>query len=366
MPRAWVWLQVRLLLGLVLVAGVAAASPSTGVGADLCNSPVVYPGDDASREAIAQWMAHGARSRGIPGELPVMAALVESGMKNVHPGDSDSVGYFAMRVSIWDRGAYAGFPDDPELQLTWFVDQAIAVREIRIAEGDIAFGTDPNTWGNWIADVEQAAEQYRGRYQLKLAEASQLVGASCSDLAVPTAVDDSYSALQEWPLSVAAPGVLANDSSSAAGTTAQLVAGPTHGSLQLAADGSFVYQGAEDFTGTDSFTYRALAGAQQSASATVTLSVTAACDGQRATIVGTAEADQLTGTPGPDVIVGLAGNDVLVGGGGNDRLCGGSGDDRLSGGTGNDTLRGGSGFDRCIGRPGTDDATNCELAPALP
>jgi len=327
---------------------------------------VVYPGDDASQEAIAQWMAHGARSRGIPGELPVMAALVESGLKNLHYGDADSVGYFAMRVSIWDRGAYAGFPDDPELQLTWFVDQAIAARDRRIAAGDLAFGTDPNTWGEWVADVEEPAEQYRGRYQLKLAEASQLVGASCSDLPAPIAVDDSYSALQEWPLSVIAPGVLANDSSSAAGTTAQLVAGPTHGSLQLAADGSFVYRGAEDFTGRDSFTYRALAGSQQSASATVTLSVTAACDGQRATIVGTAGADKLTGTPSADVIVGFAGNDVLVGGGGNDRLCGGSGEDTLSGGTGNDTLRGGSGFDRCIAIPGTDDATACELALVLP
>jgi hypothetical protein len=359
MARPWV---VRPLLALVLVAGVLAASPSTGVGADLCNSPVVYPGDDASPEAIAQWMAHGARSRGIPGELPVMAALVESGMRNVHGGDTDAVGYFGMRVSIWDAGAYAGFPDDPGLQLTWFIDQAIAVRDRHIAAGDVGFGTDPSTWGDWIADVEQPAEEFRGRYQLELGEASQLVGASCSDLAAPVAIDDSYSALQNWPLSVIAPGVLANDSSSAAGTTAQLVAGPTHGSLLLAADGSFVYQGAEDFVGTDSFTYRALAGAQQSASATVTLSVTAACDGQRATIVGTPGSNHLNGTPGADVIVGLAGDDVLVGGGGNDRLCGGSGQDTLSGGSGDDTLRGGSGFDRCIGVPGTDDAAGCELS----
>ena len=37
-----------------------------------------------------------------------MASLVESGMKNLNFGDADSVGFFQMRVSIWDSGAVQG------------------------------------------------------------------------------------------------------------------------------------------------------------------------------------------------------------------------------------------------------------------
>ena len=39
-----------------------------------------------------------------------MAALVESGMRNLDHGDADSVGFFQMRVGIWNQGDYAGYP----------------------------------------------------------------------------------------------------------------------------------------------------------------------------------------------------------------------------------------------------------------
>jgi hypothetical protein len=145
--------------------------------ADLATGPNPYPGDDAPKEAIAGWMAREAQKRGLPGELPVMAALVESNLTNVNYGDADSLGYFQMRTSIWDSGEYAGFSQNPELQLKWFLDHAVAVKEKRIAQGYTAFVDDPNKWGEWIADVERPAEQYRGRYQLKLADAQALLGA---------------------------------------------------------------------------------------------------------------------------------------------------------------------------------------------
>ena len=139
-----------------------------------------YPGDDASRVDIASWMANRAREAGLPLELPIMAALVASGLRNLNYGDADAVGYFEMRESIWNRGPYAGFPENPELQIKWFIDQASAVRAARIAAGDADFGKDPAHWGEWIADVERPAEQYRGRYQLRLAEARQLVELACA------------------------------------------------------------------------------------------------------------------------------------------------------------------------------------------
>ena len=37
-----------------------------------------------------------------------MAGLVESGLQNLDGGDADSVGFFQMRVGIWNKGDYAG------------------------------------------------------------------------------------------------------------------------------------------------------------------------------------------------------------------------------------------------------------------
>ncbi len=102
-----------------------------------------------------------------------MASLVESGMKNLNFGDADSVGFFQMRVGIWNKGEYAGYPEDPKLQVKWFLDTAEQVKKQRIAAGKSI--DDPSQFGEWIADVERPAEQYRYRYQEKLSEAQGLL-----------------------------------------------------------------------------------------------------------------------------------------------------------------------------------------------
>jgi cell wall-associated NlpC family hydrolase len=161
----------------------AAAAQPPELAADAPPAPPVdlagvgggYPGDDASQAALAKWLAKQAEKAGLPPELPVMASLVESGVKNLNFGDADSVGFFQMRTSIWNSGPYAGYPERPELQAKWFIDNALAVKRRRIAAGDVNFGKDPAKWGDWIADVERPAEQYRGRYQLRLSEARELL-----------------------------------------------------------------------------------------------------------------------------------------------------------------------------------------------
>jgi hypothetical protein len=145
-----------------------------------CDEVAGYPGDAAPQTAIAQWMAYGAALASLPRELPVMGALVESGLRNVQGGDADSFGYFQMRTSIWDKGEYAGFPTNPSLQLKWFVDRATQVRATRIAGGLPDPAADENAWGPWIADVLLAPENERGLYQQRLAEARLLVGAACT------------------------------------------------------------------------------------------------------------------------------------------------------------------------------------------
>jgi cell wall-associated NlpC family hydrolase len=157
----------------------AAAPPAELAGGqpalDLGGVSGDYPGDRASQAELARWLGKQAEKAGLPPELPVMAALVESDVKNLNYGDRDSVGFFQMRTEIWDKGPYAGYPQRPDLQAKWFIDQALAVKRQRIADGNVGFGKDPSKWGDWIADVERPAEQYRGRYQLRLEQARKLL-----------------------------------------------------------------------------------------------------------------------------------------------------------------------------------------------
>src|SRR5207249_2728650 len=58
----------------------------------------------------------------------------------------------------------------------------------------------------------------------------------------PLAANDSYAATEDTVLTIAAPGVLANDSDvDGDPLTAVIVAGPAHGSVTLTASGSFTY-----------------------------------------------------------------------------------------------------------------------------
>jgi hypothetical protein len=162
------------------IGSIAAVPPAIdaahGAGAGALDAIIgAYPGDHAPRSAIAAWMGDAAQRAGLPRELPVMAALVESGLKNDNYGDRDSLGFFQMRTSIWDHGKYAGFPKDPRLQLRWFIDEAQTLKATRLREGVAGFGHDPNHYGDWIADIERPAAQYRGRYQLQLDAARQLL-----------------------------------------------------------------------------------------------------------------------------------------------------------------------------------------------
>lgn len=170
----------RVLCALGLAAAIAAAAAGSPASSATCVYPAAYPGDDGAKDKIAAWMAGGAKQAGLPGELPVMGAIVSSDVRNLKYGDSDSVGYFQMRTAIWNQGDYAGFPDHPELQLGWFIDQAQAVRQRAIAGGDSQYGQDPAKWGIWVADVERPAEQYRGAFQPKLGQARDLIAAGCA------------------------------------------------------------------------------------------------------------------------------------------------------------------------------------------
>jgi Ca2+-binding RTX toxin-like protein len=96
------------------------------------------------------------------------------------------------------------------------------------------------------------------------------------------------------------------------------------------------------------------------------------CQGERATIIGTARHDRLVGTKGNDVIVGFDGDDTIISKEGADIICAdgeqrndnsddfndyvvaGSGHDKVDAGIGDDIVRGGDGRDEIIGGEGDD------------
>ena len=91
----------------------------------------------------------------------------------------------------------------------------------------------------------------------------------------PSATDDAASVRHDQTKTVAAPGVLGNDTDpNADPLTAAVSSGPAHGSLTLAPDGGWSYTPDAAYVGPDSFTYRASDGSLTSNIATVTISVT--------------------------------------------------------------------------------------------
>jgi hypothetical protein len=116
----------------------------------------------------------------------------------------------------------------------------------------------------------------------------------------PVAVADSYPVTGGTPLTVAAPGILANDLGT--GLTVSSHTNPAHGLLVDNPDGSFTYTPRTGYTGPDSFTYTVTdASGGVSGSATVSLTVGAPTP-------PTANDDSATGTAG----LPLSGSSVLA------------------------------------------------------
>ncbi len=108
----------------------------------------------------------------------------------------------------------------------------------------------------------------------------------------PLAVDDGpYDAVENTLLTVPADGVLSNDSDdqSQANLTAELVSGPSnHDTFNLNADGSFTYKGGLNYSGPDSFTYKAKTpGLAESNTVTVTINVQGLPEASTSTLAAT-------------------------------------------------------------------------------
>jgi hypothetical protein len=88
---------------------------------------------------------------------------------------------------------------------------------------------------------------------------------------IATGVPDSATTKHDRTLVVAAPGVLANDLNLLGSTTAILVSGVSHGTLNLRSDGGFTYTPSAGFVATDSFRYRPSGLLSTAANVTITV-----------------------------------------------------------------------------------------------
>ncbi|WP_353816300.1 cadherin-like domain-containing protein [Agromyces sp. SYSU T00266] len=128
----------------------------------------------------------------------------------------------------------------------------------------------------------------------------------------PVAIGEEYATDEDAALTVAPPGVLANDADADGDVlTAALVVAPTHGTLALNADGSFQYLPDENFSGVDSFGYLVDDANGALTPATATISVSSVNDAPEPTL------DEYSVDEDAPLVVaepGFLGNDVDVDG----------------------------------------------------
>ncbi len=95
----------------------------------------------------------------------------------------------------------------------------------------------------------------------------------------PVTVGETYETVEDTPLAISSPGILANDTDVEQDPlTAILSLPPAHGTLTLNPDGSFAFTPAEDFCGTDFFTYYANDGTDNSNQSAVNFTLTCVND----------------------------------------------------------------------------------------
>lgn len=137
------------------------------------------------------------------------------------------------------------------------------------------------TWAyTWTAPVTTSAVytlNYRSTDHIGQVEVSRSYVVTMTEPSRVIARNDSYSTPARAPLHVSeSEGVLSNDDDTQnRPLTAVRVSGPTHGTLTLLFNGSFIYTPTHTFVGQDQFTYQAVNDRGQSDTAVATITVTA-------------------------------------------------------------------------------------------
>ena len=184
-------------------------------------------------------------------------------------GRGNDVANYALSENLQSHDVYDGGKGFDTLQLTLThaelqlasVQEDIAAFEAFLARKANPYGDSGRTFHFQSFDLD-----VRDFEALKI----QVIGGNTA----PVARNDSYSLEEDTVVLVAEPGVAGNDSDAeGSALSVTLVAGPAHGALVLNAKGSFSYTPEANFSGTDSFTYKANDGTLDSDAVAVTLTV---------------------------------------------------------------------------------------------
>lgn len=169
----------------------------------------------------------------------------------------------------------------------------------------------------------------------------------------PVAVDDDFVTVEDTVLNGnvlvdSGNGADSDPNSDSLSVQPDTINTANGGTVNLLANGDFIYTPALSFIGSDSFDYTLLDGNGGSDTGTVNITVNVF------TIEGTNGNDTLVGTPGDDIINGNNGNDTIDGDAGNDTISGGAGNDKIRGQAGDDEIFGDGGDDKLYGNYGDD------------
>ncbi|HEX5532272.1 MAG TPA: Ig-like domain-containing protein [Actinomycetales bacterium] len=288
------------------VTGVAPAAGDLG-SVVLSGGQVVYtPGRDVNGTAGFQYTVcdDGSPVRCSTGQVTVTLAAVNDA-PSFTKGANQSVlaGSGAVSVPGWATGISAGPADESGQVVTFAVTgntnpAVFSVAPVVSSSGTLTFTPSTTTGTSTVSVVARDdGGTANGGKDTSAAQPFTVTVSSTPPPTPPTASPDSYTATSGTALVVpAATGVLANDSRGSGGAlTATLVSTVSHGTLSLAADGSFTYTPTSGYTGSDAFTYTAKNDAGTSATTTATITVTSA-PGTGGKVVGFWRMEETSGT----------------------------------------------------------------------
>jgi len=167
-------------------------------------------------------------------------------------------------------------------------DPITAVLSATVSHGSLTLNSNGSfsytPAANWFGADTFTYRAYDGISYSNTATVTINVNQRCDD--APTGVAESYAINEDTTLTLAAPGVLSNDTNNESGTTltAVLVTTVSHGSLTLNSNGSFTYTPTANYSGPDSFVYRPRSSggvcttAIDGANTTVSITVNQVCD----------------------------------------------------------------------------------------
>ncbi|MCC7125757.1 MAG: cadherin-like domain-containing protein [Acidobacteria bacterium] len=256
-PDFWPWIQLFSPSGALLRSESGATTATINITAPLTGAYTVVVGD----------LVFGAREGAAVGDYVLSALGISSGAVPTTVADT----YSTMMNTVLNIAAPGVLANDNSngggAMTAQLVTPVVNGTLTLNANGSFTF-TPPTGFSGPTTFAYRAANSF-GSGNTETVTLNVTVGPP------PTAAPDEYTTTTNTPVAVPAPGVLSNDNANGGGAlTAELLTTPTNGSVVLNTNGGLTYTPAAGFSGTDTFTYRAVSAFGVSAAATVTMTVT--------------------------------------------------------------------------------------------